>query len=311
MAKLHVSDGKFALIDSVGIAASTLEFSSGRPTHALEHRQLQLGDSLRLTFAVTQSPSNNRDAQDDASTRKPAQPHQAMVLWQAQSPDEQAQPGRDYLSTVKVRKGGKAKWELEIARASPNILSISRGPISLTLLVASPDEPDAIKVALGAVTIPSSLALPHPYPATDKLPKGWEAERYGKMPEIQHTFRPQEKRVSSVIALGGTLVVLGPWLVFLTILPQLELNTNLLTTNVLAFLLTFCAFEGLIFLYWTSLNLLPTLPYFGLLGLVTAFTGRRALGDVRLRRLQEQAEARAAAAAAAASELVRKEGKQE
>ncbi|KAK4047732.1 hypothetical protein OIV83_005240 [Microbotryomycetes sp. JL201] len=284
-AKLHVNDGKFSLIDSVGIASATLDFSSARPAHALDHRQLQPGDSLRLTFAVTQGHSD----ETGEGAAKTAQPQQAVVLWQAQSPHERGQPGRDHQSVVKVRKGGKAKWELEIARAPADVLSISRGPISLTLLVGSPDEAEAVRVALGTVTLPSSLALPHPYPAIDKLPKSWEAERYLKMPELQHTFRPQERRISPVIALGGTLVVLAPWIVFFAILLQLgSLDTSLLSLNIIAFLCIFCVFEGLIFIYWTSLKLLPTLPYFSLLSVVTAVTGRRALGDLRARRLEAQ-----------------------
>lgn len=64
------------------------------------------------------------------------------------------------------------------------------------------------------------------------------------------------------------------------------------TLNILAFLLCIVAFESLVVAYWTSLKLIPTLPYFGLLGLMTAFTGRKALGDMRVRRLARDAAAK-------------------
>lgn len=37
--------------------------------------------------------------------------------------------------------------------------------------------------------------------------------------------------------------------------------------------------------YWVGLKLIPTLPVFAVLIVITAWTGRRALGEVRLRRL--------------------------
>ena len=51
------------------------------------------------------------------------------------------------------------------------------------------------------------------------------------------------------------------------------------------FLASVLAFEALIATYWIGLKLIPTLPVFGALTVVTAWTGRRALGEVRQRRL--------------------------
>lgn len=61
------------------------------------------------------------------------------------------------------------------------------------------------------------------------------------------------------------------------------------TPSIFAFLVLLLSFEGLIVLYWTSLKLIPTLPYFGLLAVGLAWTGRRALGDLRSRRLKREA----------------------
>lgn len=35
-----------------------------------------------------------------------------MISWQATSEGEKGQSGRDHLTVLKVRKGGKGKWEL-------------------------------------------------------------------------------------------------------------------------------------------------------------------------------------------------------
>ena len=52
-----------------------------------------------------------------------------------------------------------------------------------------------------------------------------------------------------------------------------------------AFLASVLSVEALIVTYWIGLKLIPTLPVFGVLLVATAWTGRRALGEVRGRRL--------------------------
>ncbi|KAK4056869.1 hypothetical protein OIO90_002119 [Microbotryomycetes sp. JL221] len=286
---LHVSDGRFALINSVGIASATIDFDSSSRVQPLSQRQLEAGESLRLTFTVS-TEDDAAESSSESATITPVQPHQAMILWQSQ-PSSLSEPARNFMSVVKVRKGGKAKWEMEIARSPSEILSLSSGPVTASLLIGSPETSKALRIELGSFVLPSVLVLPFPYPSNEKLPKAWENERHSKMPEIEWTFRPLEKRVKTVVALGGTLVVLAPWVVFAGILTQLELRLTAPSTNVLLFLVSITAFEALIFFYWTSLKLLLALPYFGALALVTAATGRRALGDLRTARNQVQIKA--------------------
>lgn len=66
------------------------------------------------------------------------------------------------------------------------------------------------------------------------------------------------------------------------------------TANILSFVLCFAGLEALLVLYWTSLQLIPTLPYFGILAFLTAYTGRNALGDVRRRRVLSEAKGKKA-----------------
>lgn len=101
-------------------------------------------------------------------------------------------------------------------------MSISKGPISATLLIGQPVLAKALAIPLGTFTFDSSLVVPYPYPAASALPKAWEVERYSKMPELQHTFRTAEKLVKSPVAIVGLLFVLSPWVVFVSIVSRLR-----------------------------------------------------------------------------------------
>lgn len=72
-------------------------FTSESPA-ALEHSSLGADDTLKLSFSVTQNGEG-------------FQPHQAMVQFLPVAESERTR-GHDYLAVVKVRKGGKARWEV-------------------------------------------------------------------------------------------------------------------------------------------------------------------------------------------------------
>lgn len=105
-------------------------------------------------------------------------------------------------------------------RASPSLLSLSTsGDVVATLLVGHFGQ-TPLALPLGTFTLPSSLLLPFPYPADAALPKAWEVSRYKVMPEMTWTFQAAEKKVNSVIALGGSIVVLAPWVILLGLVSQ-------------------------------------------------------------------------------------------
>ncbi|ORY92725.1 hypothetical protein BCR35DRAFT_298229 [Leucosporidium creatinivorum] len=272
-AQLAVTQAKLSILDSVGITTHSNEFTSASPPTP-SHHSLSPQDTLRLSLSL----SNND---------QPFIPHQAMILWEPSTIAEKGQRGRDHLSLIKVRKGGKAKFELDLSRAPTSLLSLSTGPITATLLVGHPNT-TPLRIPLGSFTLPSSLVLPFPYPPQEDLPKAWEVERYSKMPELSWTFRGKEKAVNPVVALGGLAFVLSPWVVLGGATLHLSPSLTTPTPSIFAFLTLLLSFEALIVLYWTSLKLIPTLPYFGLLAVGLAWTGRRALGDLRSRRLSRE-----------------------
>ncbi|BGP02693.1 Dolichyl-diphosphooligosaccharide--protein glycosyltransferase subunit 2 [Rhodotorula toruloides] len=275
-AAIVVRDGKLSLIDAVGASAvATTAFTSDSPS-PLPARQLSPTDALKLSFTVLNDSA-------------PFAPQQAAVLVQPVNEEERKQPGRDWTSWVKVRQNsGKARWDLDLSRADLSLLSLSSGPLSFTLILGHPYVAP-LSLPLGTFTLPSSLVLPFPFPPDEDLPKHWEVERYKPMPEIQWTFREGEKKVNKVLALGGTAVVLAPWLVLLValryILPSLHLSSSPLIHT---FLASLTALELLFIVYWVQLRLIPTLPIFLGLGAWNAWIGRRALGEVRRRRIARE-----------------------
>ncbi|GAA5966990.1 hypothetical protein JCM21900_003495 [Sporobolomyces salmonicolor] len=274
-AALLVQDAKLSVIDSVGASAvASTSFSSDAPA-PLPLTVLSATDTLKLTFTVT----------DDQG--QPIQPHQAMISWQPRDPEERNQPGRDHASVVKVRSGGKARWELDLARAPPSLLSLTRAHLTATLLLGTRNHP-GLSLPLGTFTFAPSLSLPFPYPPDDDLPTHWEVHKYKSQPEIQWTFRQKEKQINAVVALAGLGLVLAPWVVFLGVVAHRRPTLSVARPSVTQalFLLSIAAFEALFLVYWIGLRLIPTLPYFGALGLWTAWIGRRALGEMRSTRVR-------------------------
>ncbi|GAA5999042.1 uncharacterized protein JCM10292_003279 [Rhodotorula paludigena] len=274
-ARLALDHGKLALVDTAtasALASST--FTSDHP-NPLPPRELGDTDSLKLSFTLS------RDGQ-------PFVPQQAAVLVQPVNEHDRA-PGRHWTSPAKVRAStGKAKWELDLSTAPPQLLSLaSFAPLSFTLLVGHPHEDAPLALALGTFSLPASLALPHPYPPVHDLPAHWEAERYAKMPTIEWTFRGGEKRVNGVVALVATAVVLAPWLVLLATLTPLVPSLRLSRPSTLSLpllLVSLALFEALFVAYWLRLSLFDAAPLAAALALVAALVGRGALGELLGRR---------------------------
>ncbi|GAA5907642.1 uncharacterized protein JCM6883_001844 [Sporobolomyces salmoneus] len=275
-----VSQGKLSIIDSVASSAShTSTFSSdSTPSPPLREVVLSSTDTIKLSFQVT-----------DGETSQPVQPQQAIVSWQPVDEREKREYGKQFAAVVKVRNNGKARWELDLARAPTSLLSLSKSPISLTLLLGSAKY-KGLSIPLGTFQLSESLALPFPYPPNEDLPAHWEVEKYSQQPRIDWTFRPAEKRVGTVVSALGLGMVLAPWVVLLSVLsylrPSLSLRSPTLSQSIL--LVSLVSFEALFVTYWVKLRLIPTLPYFALLSGVVVLSGKKALGEMRTARLERE-----------------------
>ncbi|KAL8277029.1 hypothetical protein RQP46_010563 [Phenoliferia psychrophenolica] len=271
LAQLAISSGSLSVLNSVGITSASSEFTSSAPS-PIESTTLSDGDVLKLAFAVTEAGV-------------PVQPHQAMLLWTCPTTNQQV------LSTVKVRKGGKGRYELDLSRAPSTLLSLP-SPLSLSLLIGTFASPSALSLPLGSFSFSPSLTSS--LPAEPSPPAGWETERFSLMPEITWTEREKEKTVGSFKAILGTVVVLAPWTIFLGVIASLSLPVSISSPSSLAFLASLFSFEALLATYWRSdtMKLIPTLPVFALIALATALSGRRALGVLKVRREMQASKAK-------------------
>ncbi|KAK2464552.1 hypothetical protein APHAL10511_003410 [Amanita phalloides] len=222
---------------------------------------LNTSDTLKLTFQVL-----------DKETDKGIQPHQTFLrFYDVESDEEGIQP-------VMVTSSGKAKFELNMAKPLMSLPPTSTAPLQVTLIIGT-REYSPISAHLFDLYVPPSKPGPaHPDEAA-----------FHPLPEIQHTFRPEEKLPPTFISAFFALAVLAPWVVLLGLWSQnAPRPKHLFSLNILPFIVTLGAFEGLLFWYWVALRLGDVLLYGGILGLITFFTGKHALASIASQRLSRK-----------------------
>ncbi|KAI8592026.1 Oligosaccharyltransferase subunit Ribophorin II-domain-containing protein [Geranomyces variabilis] len=110
-----------------------------------------------------------------------------------------------------------------------------------------------------------------------------EFDVFRMLPEIAHTFRPDEKPANKLLSLVFTIGVLVPWVVLLGSYVALSANVQNLFANSLTatfgslFIAALAAVMALYYVYWLRLNLFQLLGYGTVLAGVTAAFGRQAL----------------------------------
>uniref|UniRef100_A0A6I8NMG8 Dolichyl-diphosphooligosaccharide--protein glycosyltransferase subunit 2 n=1 Tax=Ornithorhynchus anatinus TaxID=9258 RepID=A0A6I8NMG8_ORNAN len=102
--------------------------------------------------------------------------------------------------------------------------------------------------------------------------------------EIQHLFREPEKRPPAALSATFTALVLCPLLLLFVLWIRLGANvSNLsLAPSTVIFHLGHAATLGLMYVYWTQLNMFQTLKFLALLGGVTFLAGNRMLAHKAL-----------------------------
>ncbi|KAG6901596.1 hypothetical protein C0995_010156 [Termitomyces sp. Mi166 len=217
-------------------------------------------DTLKLTFQIVEKDGG-----------KGVQPHQTFLrFYDETSGEEGVQP-------VRVTNGGKAKFELNMARPPLSLPPTSDAPLKVTLMIGSPLH-SPLKLELFDLVVPASQTPPvHP-----------EEPNFHPLPEIHHTFRPDQKMPPRPISAIFSAVVVAPWAVLLALWSQVIPRVPYpFSPSILPFILTLGAFEALLVWYWVGLKLGQALSYGAVLGLVTIFAGKQALskiGDNRINR---------------------------
>jgi len=116
---------------------------------------------------------------------------------------------------------------------------------------------------------------------------------HAPLPVIEHVFRPEEKRAPASISTIFTGLVFAPVLVLLILVGRVGINFKNFptgTTSLFALAFTGClfAYAGLVALFWFQINLLTTLKYLVVLGVVTVFVGNRTLQYLAALRTKRQ-----------------------
>lgn len=104
--------------------------------------------------------------------------------------------------------------------------------------------------------------------------------------EIQHLFREPEKRPPTVVSNTFTALILSPLLLLFALWIRIGANISNFSfaPSTIIFHLGHAAMLGLMYVYWTQLNMFQTLKYLAILGSVTFLAGNRMLAQQAVKR---------------------------
>uniref|UniRef100_A0A674E5A4 Dolichyl-diphosphooligosaccharide--protein glycosyltransferase subunit 2 n=1 Tax=Salmo trutta TaxID=8032 RepID=A0A674E5A4_SALTR len=97
---------------------------------------------------------------------------------------------------------------------------------------------------------------------------------YMPKPDIQHLFREPEKKPPTVVSNAFTALVLSPFLLLLILVTLFTSSSLKLFEGML----------GLMYVYWTHLNMFQTLKYLAIIGSLTFLAGNRMLAQKAVKR---------------------------
>ncbi|MCJ1367303.1 hypothetical protein MMC16_006435 [Acarospora aff. strigata] len=213
-------------------------------------------------------------AQED---KTPKRPHQAFLNI------KDVETGLETSYPLSVKESGKGKVELTHKDLPTQFLTSSK-PLDASLVIASFGS--STPYNRHAFDLSIKLDPNAPFAVPEK------PLRYGKLPEIHHTFKADPKSPPKIITLVFTAAViaalplfLGTWLSFGANLNHLPRALQSAPVAHTLFYGSILALEGIFFMYYTSWNLFQTLPAAAGVGAVTFLSGSRALSEVQERRL--------------------------
>ncbi|XP_066558667.1 dolichyl-diphosphooligosaccharide--protein glycosyltransferase subunit 2 isoform X2 [Amia ocellicauda] len=119
---------------------------------------------------------------------------------------------------------------------------------------------------------------------------------YVPKPEIKHLFREPEKKPPTVVSNTFTALVLSPFLLLLILWFKLGANISnfSFSPSSILFHLGHAAMLGLMYVYWTHLNMFQTLKYLAILGSLTFLAGNRMLAQKAVKRIAAEQSCRLA-----------------
>ncbi|XP_061641164.1 dolichyl-diphosphooligosaccharide--protein glycosyltransferase subunit 2 isoform X1 [Phyllopteryx taeniolatus] len=217
----------------------------------------------------------------DVNTGVELTPHQTFVRLHNQK------TGQEVVFVAEPDTKGLYKFELDAAERKTEFALIS-GTYLLYLMVgdATLENPILWNVADVVLRFVDEDAPATIQPKTLYVPK----------PEIQHLFREPEKKPLTVVSNTFTALVLSPLLLLLILWIKLGANISnfSFSPSTILFHVGHAALLGLMYVYWTHLNMFQTLKYLAIIGGVTFLAGNRMLAHKAVKRIAAEQSSRLA-----------------
>uniref|UniRef100_A0A3Q2C847 Dolichyl-diphosphooligosaccharide--protein glycosyltransferase subunit 2 n=1 Tax=Cyprinodon variegatus TaxID=28743 RepID=A0A3Q2C847_CYPVA len=207
----------------------------------------------------------------DVNNEQELTPHQTFVRLHNQK------TGQEVVFVAEPDSKNLYKFELDTAERKSEFDTMS-GTYSLYLIVgdATLENPVLWNVADVVLKFADEEAPVAAQPKTLYVPK----------PEIQHLFREPEKKPPTVVSNTFTALVMSPLLLLLILWFKLGANISnfSFSPSTILFHLGHAALLGLMYVYWTNLNMFQTLKYLAIIGGVTFLAGNRMLAQKAVKR---------------------------
>ncbi|XP_073462625.1 dolichyl-diphosphooligosaccharide--protein glycosyltransferase subunit 2 isoform X1 [Aquarana catesbeiana] len=217
----------------------------------------------------------------DVNTGASLTPHQTFVRLHNQK------TGQEVVFVAEPDTKGTYRFELDPTERKSEFDSAS-GTYTLFLMVgdATLENPILWNMADLVIKFPEEDA---PTPMQSK-------SLFTPKPDIQHLFREPEKRPPNVVSTTFTALVLAPLLLLFILWIKIGVNISNFSfaPSTLIFHLGHAAMLGLMYVYWTHLNMFQTLKYLAILGIVTFLAGNRMLAQKAVKRTAAEQSSRLA-----------------
>ncbi|KAF4107120.1 dolichyl-diphosphooligosaccharide--protein glycosyltransferase subunit 2 isoform X2 [Onychostoma macrolepis] len=242
---------------SIGPKTTRVEY----PTKAKASFMADSHQNFAMTFQLA-----------DETTGVELTPHQTFVRLHNQK------TGQEVVFVAEPDSKNLYKFELDTAERKTEFDSIS-GTYALYLMVGDATLENPILWNVADVVLKF---------LDEEAPAAIQAKTlYAPKPEIQHLFREPEKKPPTVVSNTFTALVLSPFLLLLILWFKLGANMSnfTLSPSTILFHLGHAAMLGLMYVYWTHLNMFQTLKYLAIIGSLTFLAGNRMLAQKAVKRL--------------------------
>uniref|UniRef100_A0A671NX87 Dolichyl-diphosphooligosaccharide--protein glycosyltransferase subunit 2 n=1 Tax=Sinocyclocheilus anshuiensis TaxID=1608454 RepID=A0A671NX87_9TELE len=217
----------------------------------------------------------------DETTGVELTPHQTFVRLHNQK------TGQEVVFVAEPDSKNLYKFELDTAERKTEFDSIS-GTYALYLMVGDATLENPILWNVADVVLKF---------LEEEVPGTIQAKTlYVPKPEIQHLFREPEKKPPTVVSNTFTALVLSPFLLLLILWFKLGANISnfTLSPSTILFHIGHAATLGLMYVYWTHLNMFQTLKYLAIIGSLTFLAGNRMLAQKAVKRIAAEQSSRLA-----------------